>query len=344
MQLLDQFIIEHATGTRRVELHHGDLTRIPPEEAVDVLVVSAYPNDYVPTSGSLIGALHGAGLSVADLAQRKAVDLRHAFSCWLSEDLGDDAARFGFRRILCFEPSVRGAPEAVVGEIFQSLMPFAHGDPPIRSLAMPLVASGDQRVPVEEMFTPLLEAAVHWLALGLPIDRLKIVEHDGAKAMDLAERFAAFKATHPAVHVPERDRFAYDLFVSYSHENSDAVDFLVAELQRRKPDVRIFLDRQQLEPGHSWQQKILDSLVACRSVVAVYSPAYLQSKMCKEEFGIAWHMNVEADGGVLLPVYLSSADLPAYMKLLQYFDCREDDRARLMGACDSIVRHLEARD
>lgn len=340
MVLLEEFAVEHATGTRRVELFHGDLSKIPHDEAVDVLVVSAYPDDYAPTPGSLIGALHREGISVRDLAQRKSVDLRHAFACWLSEDLGGAAERVGFRRILCFEPRFRGAPESVVGEIFQSLMPVVHGSPPIRTLAMPLVASGDQGVPVETMLTPLLEAAARWLALGLPIERLKIVERSEAKARDLAARFAAFARDLPATPRPTRRSFSYDVFISYSHLNADAADYLVAQLRQLKPDIRIFLDRHGVDLGHSWQHMILESIDTCDKVVAVYSPAYLQSRMCKEEFGIALHRHRESDEGVLLPIYLSETELPTYMKVLQYRDCRESDYVKLDLACRDIVRRL----
>jgi hypothetical protein len=341
VQLLDHLTLPHPTTPRRIELHHGDLAHIPPEEAVDLLVVSAFPDDYWPTSGSLIGTLHQEGLSVRALADRKAVDLRHAFSCWLSEDLGPAADRHGFRRLLCFEPRVRGAPAEVVGEIFQSLMPFVHGDPPIRSVAMPLVASGDQRVPVEAMLPPLLDAAAHWLALGMPVERLKIVERSEAKAAALAQRFAAFKQQRAELLVPPPKRYGYDVFVSYSHQNADAADFVVAELERLKPDVRVFVDRRELEPGHAWQQRIFEALDDCRTVVTLFSPDYLRSKVCKEEFNIALWRHRESASGVLAPVYLATAELPTYMKLVQYVDCREGDRARLTEACRGIVQELD---
>ena len=56
------------------------------EDAVDLLVLSAFPNDYIPTLHRL-GALFNKGLSVDDLARNKAVDLRQAFSCWLSRPI-----------------------------------------------------------------------------------------------------------------------------------------------------------------------------------------------------------------------------------------------------------------
>jgi hypothetical protein len=52
-----------------------------PDETVDLLVVSAAPNDYLPTNTSLIGALFEKGLSVAKLAQSKEKDLRDDFAC-----------------------------------------------------------------------------------------------------------------------------------------------------------------------------------------------------------------------------------------------------------------------
>ena len=341
MELLERITVPHATGARFIELHHGDLTRIPPDEAVDLLVVSAFPDDYYPTPSSLIGGLHEAGLSVQALAENKAVDLRQAFSCWLSHDIGPAFERFGFRRILCFEPRVRGAPQEVVGEIFQSLMPFAHGEPPIRTVAMPLVASGDQRTPVEAMVDPLLEAASHWMALGLLIERLKIVARSSEQASALIERFIAFRREHAPPPAPEPRRFTYDVFVSYSHQNRDAADYLVAELRRQRPDIRIFLDRQELDVGHSWQQTIFESLDDCQTVVTLYSPAYLESKVCKEEFNIALFRHRFSETGVLLPIYLSSADLPTYMQLVQYRDCRESDRVKLTEACIDILQHLE---
>jgi hypothetical protein len=124
-----------------------------------VLIVSAFPNDYTPTSKSLTGALYNKGVVVCDLAQSKSVDLRNAFSCWLSPEIHAGDPGIQFRRILCFEPSMCGTPAAFVGDIFRALAPFLGDDQPVSKVAMPLITSGDQGYPVAHVLPALIEAA-----------------------------------------------------------------------------------------------------------------------------------------------------------------------------------------
>ncbi|HEX8692276.1 MAG TPA: hypothetical protein VF746_07650 [Longimicrobium sp.] len=170
---------------KSIELYEGDLAAIPAGEEVDLLVVSAFPDSYAPTPRSLIGALYRKGLSVARLALEKELDLRDELSCWISRDLTREYPGFGFRRILCFEPLFRGRP-AEVGDVFQSMMALAMlGDPPVRTIAMPLLASGEQRADPLIMLAAIIDAAVQWMDRGLPISTLKIVERSwGTSATD----------------------------------------------------------------------------------------------------------------------------------------------------------------
>ena len=142
MQLVDSIEITKPDAVRSVQLSVGDLSDLPAGQEVDAIVVSAFPDDYTPTSSSLIGALEKRGVSLNDLASRKAVDLRKFSSCWLSEVI--DSPDVHFDRILCFEPACRGKAPELVGDIFRSIIPFTTGEPPISRITMPLVASGDQ--------------------------------------------------------------------------------------------------------------------------------------------------------------------------------------------------------
>jgi len=55
MKLLDSIEVR-GEQNKVIELHQGDLTDLTAAEAFDLLVVSAYPDDYTPTNTSLIGA------------------------------------------------------------------------------------------------------------------------------------------------------------------------------------------------------------------------------------------------------------------------------------------------
>ncbi|MGY8796942.1 MAG: hypothetical protein ACKVJN_17835, partial [Woeseiales bacterium] len=209
MDHIDSICISHAGRNRFINFCIGDLSSLPKEDAVDALVVSAFPDDYVPTSGTVVGALHRRGISVAALAEDKAVDLREFSSCWLSQIIDEPDANF--RRVLCFEPAVRGKATEVVGDIFRSIIPFTTGDPPIASIAMPLVATGDQREDSQVMLDALVEAAMHWLSAGVPLDRINIVADASESREALAARFAAIKQAH-AEPDSQPSAFEFDAF------------------------------------------------------------------------------------------------------------------------------------
>lgn len=344
MKLLETFVVHHASEPKYIKLYQGDLAAIPGAEAVDILVVSAFPNDYVPTQTSLIGALYRAGLSVHDLALNKEVDLRDSLSCWLSQDLRLSHPNVGFRRVLCFEPLKRGKAPEVVGDVFRAVMPFAFGEPPIRSIAMPVLASGDQGYDSDLMLTALFDAAVHWFEHGMPVETIKIVAFAEPAAQRLRRLFAKLGSDYAGA---KGDREAhggispeYDFFVSYAHRDTAAVDGLVQGLEGARVGVRVFQDKLQLKTGDAWQSELDAALESCRKVIAVYSPHYLESRVCMEEFNMARLRHRESESGVLLPIYLRTASLPLYMRSLQYVDCREGDLARVRSACQRLV--LEA--
>ena len=336
MHLLDSIRVRHLGRERAVELFAGDLADIPPNEAVDVLAVSALPDDYVPTERSLIGALHRAGVSVAALAEQKEVDLRAFSKCWLSRPVTTPGVNFN--RLLCFEPGYRGRAVEVVGDIFRSIVPFTAGPTPISSIAMSLVATGIQGEPPDTMLAALTEAAVHWLSTGMPLGRIKIVLRPTPEVEHLRGVFARAKlAASCSTAAPVSHPYRFAAFVSYSHQNKDSVDYLVGQMLAQRPGLSVFVDRLELQPGHAWQQHIFDSLDQSQKIICVLSPEYLSSKVCIEEFNMAIFRHRETNGGVLLPVYLRSAALPTYMKMIQYEDVREADQDKLARVAERLV-------
>jgi hypothetical protein len=172
----------------------GDLSAIPAEHATDILVMSAFPDEYIALEGSLIDALEDRGLSVEAMAQDKEVDLRKQLYCWLSKPLSTaDQQKFNFKRILCFEPGDKiKEPEEVVGDIFRCINTFAY-DEDKNELAMPIIATGYQRIAMQKILPALLQAAYFWLKNGLPIKAIKLVVHNEEKALEALPVFREFE-------------------------------------------------------------------------------------------------------------------------------------------------------
>ena len=135
---------------------------------------------------------------------------------------------------------------------------------------------------------PLLAAALPWLELGLGLDRLAIAAHSDTSADEaLRVVLETVSATYTKPVAPVTGTIDYDVFISYSHKNTEASTAFVSLLRELRPDVRVFVDRDALEVGMAWQDEIYGSLERSRYVVALLSPEYLESKNCQREFGMA---------------------------------------------------------
>ena len=312
MKSVSNIDIRDGDKVRRIGLYHGDLTRLPPEHRVDILIVSAFPNDYTPTPTSLIGALDKVGLSISALSKNRAFDLRSTSGFWLSQPLQDPHGKLNVGRVLCFEPRVIGEPPNVVGELFRGLFPFLKDDQDA-TIAMPLVAVGDQGWPASEIVHPLLEAAVKWFGRGLPVRELKIVvrsPENVERAREEFNRFAnnlnEFVGGSPT-DLPD-DKKDYDVFISYSSKDCVAAEQFGQTLRAQRPETRIFDFRNSIDKGLSYQGEIDKVIESCRRIAAILSPEYFQSPECTEEIMIARLRNKRAGGGVLLPVYWRDLD------------------------------------
>ncbi len=331
-RVVDSIAVQSASSQGLIQFCIGDLTNTGASDSVDVLVVWTVRDSYFPIPGSLIGALHKKGISIEALAEDKEVDLRQAFSCWLSRQIQDPPQGIQFQRILCYEPDESGTAAENVGDIFRSLAPFLGSSFSVRTIATPLLASGSQRAAAMEMLQQLVDSTVHWMSSGLPLDCLKIVCLPDDNTNDLIHLFSELKSKYSDLSLQRGDKFSYDLFISYSHKDVREVQLFEQTLFTHQKNLRIFIDRKNLNSGAAWQREIFEAIDDSRKVAVFYSPTYLDSKVCIEEFNIALCRHRESDESILLPIYLYSANLPTYMRLVQFIDCREFNLNRLNDA------------
>ena len=369
MELIKRLAVHDGHVERSIGLYEGDLAQIPAREAVDLLVVSAFPDSYRPLPGTLIGALQQRGLSLGHLAANKDHDLRQVSGFWLSKPLSGTHPDMHIGRIACFEPLLLGQPPQVVGELFRGLFPFLDTDQDA-VVAMPLPGAGNQRWPPEAIFRPLLDAAAHWLRRGMPIAELKIVEIRRDRIAALAQQFQDFEDalyataarprppapgpvddlldfekldTFDATVVPAEDWLpeeipplaspaeGYDVFLSYAAEDRDAAEQLAGKLQEELADVRIFDYRLSIDIGQAWQQEIDAAIEGCTKIVALMSPDYFASPECKEELMVARLRHKRSNFSVFFPLYWKDAGqaLALWLQAITYSDCREGDAQKL---------------
>jgi len=115
-----------------------------------------------------------------------------------------------------------------------------------------VVAAGDEGYPMAEMLAPLLEGALHWIEIGLPLDRIKVVTHLNAQAQEALRVFSEKKAEYlrPAPE-SEPQQMDYDVFISYGRANARESEALEQALRDQNLNISAANWRGDL-PNRFW--------------------------------------------------------------------------------------------
>jgi TIR domain len=117
---------------------------------------------------------------------------------------------------------------------------------------------------------------------------------------------------------------AYDLFVSYAHEDGAAVERIVRQLEAA--GLRVFRDVECIAPGESIADRIHEALSGAAGAVVVVSHAYLASVWAGRELD-ALLARRRSGGLALYPVLIDDAPLPAELEDTFTVDLRGADEA-----------------
>jgi hypothetical protein len=340
MQKRQSIMVSDGRIKHKISLYEGNITDLGPEDPVDLLVVSAFPNNYMPTEHSLIGALFRDGLSVDTLAKSKEIDLRTTSGFWLSREIGEEFNWRGARRLAVFESAYLGSPPEAVAALFRGLFPFL-SDEREQTVAMPILASGDQGWPAFTMLEALLDASIEWMRRGLPISELMIFVRDQDRIDQLLSQMKQRAADSPVRGVSDAAP-TYDIFLSFSSKNANAADAFKQEFVSVSPHATVFDFRLSIDKGQSYQNEIDLAIESCKKVVPILSPAYIASPECQEELNIARLRNKRSGWKVLIPIYWQKVapDLPLWLQTLNRCDCIEERYDLLPAAAHDVSRAL----
>ena len=104
------------------------------------------------------------------------------------------------------------------------------------------------------------------------------------------------------------------IFISYSQQDSAVADEIATALQ----DIGLtpWLDREQIQPGQSFIQRINEGLQAASYLLLLASPASLASRSVARE----WMSTLARNGTVVIPVKIAPCDLPPLLSDLLAID------------------------
>lgn len=136
---------------------------------------------------------------------------------------------------------------------------------------------------------------------------------------------------------------AYDVFVSYSHDDLDWVAEFAARLQGA--GLRVARDEIFLKPGdvlvHAVEQAIRDSAHG----VLVFSRSSVASGWVREEYASLMQRSIQ-DGQRFIPVVIDDVELPGFAVTRYYADFRhvsDEEYDRLLGKVAEALRGTTGR-
>lgn len=178
MEQLNVIGIGSPFGYKRLELLRGDLMNIP--DPADVIVISAFQDDYHPVPGTIIEALADIhDIDVAELRRTSPLDLTGALNFWLSRELEAGPAQ----RMLCLEMSgIYTDTETAAEHLFVALSILEAKRIPLETVALPLLGAGRQRVDPEAIMTSLLARIQPFLTRSEAVRHVQLVERDVERA------------------------------------------------------------------------------------------------------------------------------------------------------------------
>ena len=229
-------------GQKELRVCCGDITAL--SEPIDILITSAYYRSYHPAPGTVFHALARCGISIAQLAQKPAMDLRELCNVWLSREITGAAIPVG--RLACVEfmgeqhfagdPS--GAEHALITSIralFQMLDTASIYGIPMQTIALPLLGSGRQSISAELTMIPILNECIAFLQRNEFVKRILFVEYNREKATlicNAAQSSYQLQQHRQQAPVTEVRRQPL-VFISYASPDRNIADNLCAKLESR---------------------------------------------------------------------------------------------------------------
>lgn len=125
------------------------------------------------------------------------------------------------------------------------------------------------------------------------------------------------------------------VFISYSHQDKQAVDLITERLNLAGHNV--WVDQLKLKPGDNISRKIQDGIASADAFLVIVSANSLRSKWMLQEFSAIALSELSKRQPRIIPVLLDDSAVPSYLSNYLYLDLSRD----LAGGLDQLVHSLE---
>lgn len=346
-------------GEKKIQVYHADITKF--DEPVDILTISCFQNDYMPVSGTVVGALEKAfQLRVSDYAKMPEIDLKAFGNVWLSGDLQEKCP---YSRIGCIEMSrIQGMGSdwennkdnilSILHTYFQMLEMATGRGIKAQTVALPVLGAGNQGIDMDFITIPLLNECINFLKSCRQVKRICIIEYSPNKAFRMAraleESYQIKNNKEDYVKLPngkntpqkngkvQKESDNFDIFMSYSSKDFEIMKKLSAILEER--GAKVWYAPRNIW-GEDYASSIVNAIEKSAFFVALISQNSMGSRHVLNEIDLAF--NSLASENHLLPVKLDEAEMPSsflyYLSRLQWYPVSGSQDEKCMQFADRVM-------
>ncbi|MGN6256294.1 MAG: toll/interleukin-1 receptor domain-containing protein [Solirubrobacterales bacterium] len=127
----------------------------------------------------------------------------------------------------------------------------------------------------------------------------------------------------------------FDVFISYSHRDAEAV--MALDVALRSAGLKVFLDTRDVLAGDRLVEKVFDGIASAGAQIVVLSEASTSSSWVKDEIS-AGRTRSLVSGSRVIPVLIDRCELPNSIAHLKYVDLRDwlTDRSFRRGVSELL--------
>ena len=277
--ILFDYSITCKTGIlKHLKICHGDLCKT--HETYDVVICSAFKNDYLPLPRTLIGSLlEHKNIYVGGLAENPAIDLKEQ-GCWVSREIDNS-----FKQIACVELLDYNNiydedfnASKILTSTFSTLKimleELARKNKPCRSIALPVLGGGSQGFELCYIVPPLLSQCISALKNIPQLESITFYELNAEKAEQLVSM---------CTHALSSQEITPHVFISYSSKQQPLAYQLKELLAQNQ--ISCWMAPESIPTGSSYQAEIPAALSKIPIVLLLLSPEAERSRWVQKEVG-----------------------------------------------------------